>query len=131
MDINPPITMIPPIGQSRLGNLCRQAVEGLERAQFGRVVEPDVFVAAHLHGESLKSGRILLVDEDQQRSGLNFLKKHGIDPDHYLIMADLGLEEDDELGSDALQLLRDGLEAECVLVGDQVPGARCPCSFTF
>ena len=131
MDINLPVTMIPPIGQSRLGELCRLAMEGLERAHFGKVVEPDVFVAAYLQSKSLKGGRLLVIDEDPEGDGLNMLKKHGVDPDHHLILADLGLKEDDDLGPDALRLLKDGIEAECVLVGDQVPGARCPCSFTF
>jgi len=125
------ITMVPPEKGSRLGELCRQAVEILEKSGFGRVVGREEFVVAYQQSENPEFGRILVIDEDLKGRGLNILHKHGIEVDHHLVMTDLGLEEDDEVDAEALQLLRDGIEAECVEVGDQVPGVYCSCSSTF
>ena len=121
------VTMVPPVKGSRLGELCRQAVEILEKSGFGRAVEREEFILAYQKSEKLEFGRILVIDENLEGRGLNFLLRHGIDPDHHLVMTDLGLEEEDELDVEALQLLRDGIEAECVDVGEQIPGVYCPC----
>ncbi len=109
--------------ETRLGRLCLQAAGELEQEGFGRVVRITELAADKKWKRRTGTERILVVDGTDHR-GYSFLVQNGITPDHHLVAADLGIEEDD--GEEVLQLLKDGMEAECALV-DQVPSFPCSC----
>ena len=109
---------------SQLGSLCLRAAKELEQAGVCRVTAIDTIISERKQEKKRKTERILVVDGADNR-GYSFLLQHGITPDHHLLAADLGIEEDD--GEEVLQLLKDGMEAECALVDNQVPAFPCPC----
>jgi uncharacterized metal-binding protein len=109
---------------SHFGRLCLRAAKELEQTGFCRVTEIDRIISERKQGKKRKTERILVVDGTDNR-GYSFLEQHGITPDHHLVAADLGIEEDD--GEEVLQLLKDGMEAECALVDNLVPAFPCPC----
>ena len=112
---------------SRLGNLIKLGFEELEKEQFARVLPVDDLISMNQQKGNVGTGRLLVVDEDDGKAVFNYLQKNGITPHHTLTLSDIGIAEEDELGSESLQLLKDGIVAECVEVGDQIPGAHCPC----
>ncbi len=118
-----PISMVLVPSKSRMGNLIAHGFDQLESEGFGKIVRIDVLISAHKKNGNHGRLRLLVVDEDRGRAVFNYLQKNGITPQHTLVLSDLGIEDDEE----DLQLLKDGIVAECVLVGDQVPGAHCSC----
>lgn len=103
-------------------NLIRKAVTRLAEEGFGSEVCTN----------DVRSGRgnepLLVIDGDHENHNLEKLRSLGIEPDFHLVVTDLGLETvDDEFSDDDLQLLLDGVKAECTVTQGPTPKFNCPC----
>jgi uncharacterized metal-binding protein len=102
--------------------LIRKAVTRLAGEDFGSVV--------HINdvGSERRCGSLLVIDGNHEKHNLAKLRSLNIEPDFHLVVTDLGLETvDDEFSDDDLQLLLDGVKAECTVTQGPTPKFNCPC----
>lgn len=109
----------------KLEQLAEVAAEQLEKEGFGKITTVSAIV-----NERLESSRILLVESGYGDSHLEVMKVKLIRVDHHLVLKDLGLDEDTEFSAESVELVRDGMVAECVVIGSQSPKFNCPCGFS-
>jgi uncharacterized metal-binding protein len=71
---------------------------------------------------------LLVIDGNHEQHNLEKLRSLNIEPDFHLVVTDLGVETvDDEFSDDDLQLLMDGIKAECTVTQGPTPKFNCPC----
>ena len=119
---NAPIAILIYPLAGNLKSLANDATSQLERDGFGKVVDIES-AARNLHD----SCRIILIEDRYHKSCHNLLATKQICFDHHLILTDLGLEEDAELIEENIELIKDGIEAECVVKDSYPPQFNCPC----
>ena len=108
-------------GQNR--GIISEAVARLTEEGFGLRIHFDEISSK---GEN---GPLLVIDGNHEQHNWKKLRALNIEPDFYLVVTDLGLETvDDAFGDDDLQLLLDGIKAECTVTQGPTPKFNCPCS---
>lgn len=105
-----------------LATLINKAAKQLEELGFGRVV-----LFENLVKEYSPSDRIFLVESGYEESCRDFLKEQGRQLDHHLFLKDLGLEEEAETNTENIELVKDGMVAECAVTNSPHPKFNCPC----
>ncbi len=106
----------------KLADLVQVAAEQLEKIGFGKILSME-----HLVDGYSESSRVLLVESGYEDSFRDVLLQKQIRLDHHLILKDLGLEEDAEPDDANVELVKDGIIAECVVIDSQTPKFNCPC----
>lgn len=103
--------------------LIKRAVTELVADGFGSVMHIEEL------SECTVTGPLLVIDGDSRRSLFKKVQALSVAPEFHLVVTDLGIETDDDTGFDAedLQLLKDGIQAECTLVESAAPRISCPC----
>ncbi len=108
---------------------CRQN-RGLISKALTRLAKEGFGCEVHMN--EVRSGRgngsLLVIDGNHEKHSLEKLRSLNIEPDFHLVVTDLGLETVDDEFSDAdLQLLMDGIKAECTVTQGPTPQFNCPC----
>lgn len=108
---------------------CRQN-RGIISEAVTRLTEEGL--GSIVHFNDVSSGRenesLLVIDGDHKKHNWAKLRSLNIEPDFYLVVTDLGIETvDDEFSDDDLQLLLDGIKAECTVTQGPTPKFNCPC----
>lgn len=117
------IKILRPIDKGLNIALIERAITELVAEGFGRVMLLEEL------SQDEPPGPLLIIDGDSQRPLYKKVQELSFAPEFHLVVTDLGIETDDDTSFDAedLQLLKDGIQAECTLVGDAVPQINCPC----
>ncbi len=116
------VTMILCPAAEKLARLAEAAAEQLEEEGFGKITTVD-----GNSNEKRDSSRILLVESGYEDSYLEIMKAKQIKIDHHLVLKDLGLDEDAEFSAESVELVKDGMVAECAVIDSQTPKFNCPC----
>ena len=103
--------------------LIEHAVKELVAEGFGNLMQLGEL------SQNEPQGPLLIIDGDSQRLMYKKVQELSFAPEFHLVVTDLGIETDENTGYNAedLQLLKDGIQAECTPVGDATPQMNCPC----
>lgn len=123
MSVAPNIKILTPLDNGLNIALIKQAIAELVAEGFGHVMQLEEL------SQDAPSGPLLIIDGDSQRKLYKKVQMLSLAPDFYLVVTDLGIETDDNTGfaAEDLQLLKDGIQAECTLVEGAAPQINCPC----
>lgn len=108
---------------------CRQN-RGIISEAIARLTEEGLGSIVHLNDVSSGRGNesLLVIDGNHEKHNWEKLRSLNIEPDFHLVVTDLGIETvDDEFSDDDLQLLLDGIKAECTVTQGPTPKFNCPC----
>ena len=107
---------------TKLARLAEVAAKQLEEEGFGKITTVEDIV-----NSKQDPVRILLVESGYEESCLEIMEVQQIRVDHHLVLKDLGLDEDAEFNGESVELIKDGMVAECVVIDSQTPKFNCPC----
>ncbi|MCP4342738.1 MAG: hypothetical protein GY799_28610 [Desulfobulbaceae bacterium] len=108
---------------------CRQNC-GIISEAVTRLTEEGMGSRIHFNDVSsgIGNGSLLVIDGNHEKHNWEKLRSLNIEPDFHLVVTDLGLETvDDEFSDDDIQLLLDGIKAECTVTQGPTPKFNCPC----
>ena len=108
---------------------CRQN-RGIISEAVTRLTEEGLGSRVHFNDVSsgIGNGSLFVIDGNHEKNNWEKLRSLNIVPDFHLVVTDLGLETvDDEFSDDDLQLLLDGIKAECTITQGPTPKFNCPC----
>ncbi len=108
---------------------CRQN-RGIISEAVTRLTEEGMGSRIHFNDVSsgIGNGSLLVIDGNHEKHNWEKLRSLNIEPDFHLVVTDLGIETvDDEFSDDDLQLLLDGIKAECTVTQGPTPQFNCPC----
>ncbi len=105
----------------KLAGLAHIAAEQLEQEGFGKILSMN-----KLRYEYMDSCRVILIESGYEESCRDLLLEQ-VKIDHHLVLSDLGLDEDAGLDPENIELVKDGIVAECVIIASQTPKFNCPC----
>ena len=108
---------------------CRQN-RGVISEAVKRLTDGGLGSRVHSNDVSLGRGKgsLLVIDGNHEKHNWEKLRSLNIKPDFHLVVTDLGIETvDDEFSDDDLQLLLDGIKAECTVTQGPTPKFNCLC----
>ncbi len=109
----------------KLTRVAEAAAHLLEQEGFGKKVTVEDF-SKGFHSAC----RTLLVESGYEKSCSAIFAGKKIKANHHLVLKNLGLEEDAEATEENVELIKDGIIAECVVLDSQAPKFNCPCGFS-
>ena len=108
---------------------CRQN-HGIISEAVTRLTEEGLGSRVHFNDVSsgIGNGSLLVIDGNHEKHNWEKVRSLNIEPDFHLVVTDLGLETvDDEFSDDEIQLLLDGIKAECTVTQGPTPKFNYPC----
>lgn len=107
----------------KLQLLASTAAAQLAKEGFCKLL--DVNTVGHHHSTSYD----LLLIEDGYTADLyqELFTKHELTVAHHLVLRDLGLDETAEIDEDNIDLVKDAIEAESIVIDSYTPQFNCPC----